>query len=365
MKEDRRRVTHTANSVALGFAWRAKNIGGVRRHLECIERYSRHAIALYPSTPSHQWLRTRLERDQYRSELGDELISRHSLFHTHVDPHFIGIAERAQKAGKPWLHTYHLLYFAEDWNNELAPWQQRINDSLLTRARKADLCLAVGSWLVEWLKEHHGIDSRFVPNGVDVEACDRACGSRFVESSGLDDFVLFVNSISRVKNPLAFVEAARRFPDQRFVMVGTDLVKEKIESTFEVELPKNLVALGPLPHDQTLDAIAASKSFVMTSHREGLPTVLLEAMAMNKPCVAPNLPWCRDAIKTDAHGILYEAGESDDLNAAIRRSLESNSFADARGHVDALFTWPVIMKQIDSIYAEMLGTAQVSQANCG
>ncbi|QDV69540.1 UDP-D-galactose:(glucosyl)lipopolysaccharide-1,6-D-galactosyltransferase [Rosistilla carotiformis] len=344
-------------SVALGFAWRAANIGGVRRHLECIEKYSQHAVALYPSTPSHDFLKTRDERSQYHADLGDPLIDRHSLFHSHVDPDFIAIAQRAQKAGKPWLHTYHLLYFPEDWDNNLAPWQQKINDCLLTQASKADLCLSVGTWLVDWLEENHGIETQFVPNGVDVDACDQADGNRFREAIGLDNFVLFVNSIAKVKNPAAFVEAARARPDQKFVMIGTNLTAEGIRAELKIDVPPNLIALGPLSHAQTLDAMSACKTFVMTSHREGLPTVLLEAMSMGKVCVAPRLPWSSDAIRLPEHGFLYDPEDPQDLVKTIDAATELEVMPMARQHVVDSFSWPVVARQLDDIYSGQLSSS--------
>lgn len=343
-----------SNSVALGFAWRAKNLGGVRRHLECIEEYSNHPIALYPSTSFHDLLSTREQRVAYRDELNDEIVKRHAIFHSHVDPDFIRLSRLAQECGKPWLHTYHLLYFPEDWNNNLQPWQERINKALTEEARHADVCLSVGTWLVDWLQENHGIESRFVPNGVDIEPCDNASAERFTERTQIRDFVLFVNSISGVKNPLAFIEAARRFPDLQFVMIGTNLIQETIEKTFEIELPGNVTALGPLPHQETLDAIAACRLFIMTSHREGLPTVLLEAMAMNKTCLVPAAPWSADAVQSREHGLRYEPGDISDMDAKIREGLTQKPPEQARIHVENTFTWPVIMAELDQIYSSLL-----------
>lgn len=344
-------------SVALGFAWRAANIGGVRRHLECIEKYSKHPVSLYPSTPSHDLLVTRDERSEYHASLGDQLIDRHSLFHSHVDPDFIAIAQLAQQACKPWLHTYHLLYFPEDWGDNLAPWQHKINKCLLTQARKADLCLSVGTWLVDWLAENHGIETQFVPNGVDVDACDQADGDRFREEVGLDDFVLFVNSIAKVKNPEAFVEAARSCPDRKFVMIGTNLTTEGIRAELKLDVPSNLIALGPLSHAQTLDAMSACKTFVMTSHREGLPTVLLEAMSMRKVCIAPRLPWSSDAIRLPEHGFLYEPEDPQSLVKTIDLALGVDVMPKARQHVVGSFSWPVVAKQLDDIYSRLLSSS--------
>jgi glycosyltransferase involved in cell wall biosynthesis len=343
------------NSIALGFAWRAANIGGVRRHLECIEKYSSFPVAVYPSTYAGEILIDGVERKTYHSSLGEGHIERHAIFHSHVDPHFIRLAQRAHERGKPWVHTYHALYFADDWGGELADWQARINDCLINEAKKADFRIAVNSWLVEWLQANHEIKTVFIPNGVDVDACDYANRDDFTEQYGIDDFVLFVGSISEIKNPIVFIDAAIRFPERPFIMIGTGLTRKGIEANLGIQVPPNLKLLGPLPHNETLDAIAACSAFVMTSHREGLPTVLLEAMAMKKPCVVPDATWFSDAIPSGAYGFRYTPGDLENLRETIETALEFGPINPARERIEEKFSWPVVIRKLDLIYKKLLG----------
>jgi len=354
-EKERAALMESHNSIAVGFAWRAANIGGVWRHFEGLEKYSSLPIALYPSAYACEMLQPGPERDAHHRELDQALLQRHALFHSHVDPRFIRLSRLAQQMGKPWIHTYHALYFAEDWEGQLNPRQEGINDCLVNEARHADVRLAINSWLVEWLDENHGIKAELVPNGVDVEACDKALAGRFIETYGISDFVLFVGGMARVKNPLAFVKAAKMLPHRVFVMVGSNLTREEIEEAFAIDVPDNLKALGPLPHNLTLDAIAACNTLVMTSHREGVPTVLLEAMAMKKPCVVPDAPWFSDVVQNDRHGLKYRPGHLDELAEAIEIALESAPFASAREQVEKKFAWPVIMSRLDNVYKRLLG----------
>ena len=106
---------------------------------------------------------------------------------------------------------------------------------------------------------------------------------------------------------------------------------------------------------QTLDAIAACKVFVMTSLREGLPTVLLEAMSMEKACVVPDAPWFNDAIPSQEYGLKYKQGDLEDLARKIEIAMAARPNEAARRFVETSFSWPVIMKQLDRIYRELLG----------
>ncbi len=341
-------------SVALGFAWPAPNIGGVRRHLESIEKYSSYPVALYPSNYASTLLGDGAERSIYQQNLDKMRVVQHSVFHSHVDPRFIRVSRQAQEHGIPWVHTYHTLYFEEHWDYKLQPWQIEINDCLLQEARHADVCLSVSSWLVDWLNENHGIESQFLPNGVDLKACDHADRDRFIEKYGITDFVLFVGSLSKIKNPLAFIEAAGRCPDIEFVMIGTDLSNDAVKRYFDLDIPVNLKLLGPLPHDQTMDAMAACKVFVMTSYSEGQPTVLLEAMSMRKFCVVPALHWCNDVVTNDSFGLKYSQDNIADLREKIEKAFDATPSDAVRQFIESRFSWPVVVKQLDNIYSNLL-----------
>ncbi|QDS88911.1 UDP-D-galactose:(glucosyl)lipopolysaccharide-1,6-D-galactosyltransferase [Rosistilla ulvae] len=352
---DRAKSMQGRQSVALGFAWRAANIGGVRRHLECIEKYSQHAVALYPSTPSHDFLKTRDERSQYHADLGDPLIDRHSLFHSHVDPDFIAIAQRAQQAGKAWVHTYHALYFAEDYGGKLKAWQEKTNHALLNHAAKADVRICVSPWLAGYLLDQHRIETVVIPNAVDVSFCD---GIRAKTQDGARiNTVVFVGSNDEVKNPSAFIEVARRLPELQFSMVGTGLTRGNFEERYCVEVPLNVQPLGPLSHEATLELLSRCSTLVMTSHREGLPTVLLEAMAMEKPCVAPRSYGCADVIGSEEFGFLYEPNNLEDLKCKIGQSVKLGRMPRARRRVVDSFSWPVVAKQLDDIYSGLLSSS--------
>jgi glycosyltransferase involved in cell wall biosynthesis len=260
----------------------------------------------------------------------------------------------AQKHDKPWVHTYHTLYFPEDSGGTLLPWQEAINRALIDDAREADARLSVSSWFAKHLSESYGITTEVIPNGVDMHACDAARADRFVSAFAGDSGVLFVGTLGAIKNPRAFVEVARRFPAERFVMIGANLTRERVAHALGGELPSNLVMLGPMPGEAALDALAACRVFVMTSRREGLPTALLEAMAMRKPCVAPRSYGCEDVIRDDEFGFLYEPGNLDDLEAKIRAALDAASMPAARERVLEHFSWDVVMPRIDAVYARLL-----------
>jgi glycosyltransferase involved in cell wall biosynthesis len=352
---EHRRAKRAGVKIAAGSAWAAANLGGVRRHLNCLAAFSKFDVSLYPSAEAARWWppqsRAEYEARAWRRAMRDDLI------HSHVDPSFVRAGVIAQESGKPWVHTYHTLYFPEDWGGQLRPWQEAINRALIEDARGAAARLSVSYWLAQHLRDTYGITTDVIPNGVDVHACDAARPDRFVSASGGDSGVLFVGTLGSIKNPLAFVDIARRFPNERFVMIGAELTRAGVGRALGAALPSNLLPLGPMSGAAALDALAACRILVMTSHREGLPTVLLEAMTMRKPCVAPRSYGCQDAIHDERYGFLYEPGNPDDLEVQIRAALQAVSMSAARERVMERFSWDVVMPRIDAVYARLLERA--------
>lgn len=99
--------------VAIGYAYSGKNIGGVRKHIENINKLSSHTTTLFPNHENDlQWKKTydMKIRDDHRNYIKNnqqEIIDKYDIFHSSVDPTFIKLCEEAQKQGKKWVHTYH------------------------------------------------------------------------------------------------------------------------------------------------------------------------------------------------------------------------------------------------------------------
>ena len=65
------------------------------------------------------------------------------------------------------------------------------------------------------------------------------------------------------------------------------------------------------------DVLSAADVFVLSSHREGLPGVVLEAMALEAPIVASDLPTVRDAVPSGDYALLVPPGDPIALSGAI------------------------------------------------
>jgi glycosyltransferase involved in cell wall biosynthesis len=322
---------------------------GIRHHMDGIRSHSSLAVGFFPddkvlSCLSYHDLHTTLRDDVMSFEPRGV-----PVIHSHVYPYFIEWCAR-HRANRLWVHTYHLPYFAPD-GGELEPWEKEINRALTDEARNADVRLSVSRWQQRFLLEEHRIMSDYLPNGVDVALCDEARRERFESHYGTGGFILFVGRNDRAKNPADFVRLAMRLPEQRFLMIGKDLSQASLQQSWGVAAPSNVHFAGEMERGSVQDAIAAATLLVVTSRREGLPTLVLEALAHRKRVVVSDDPGCAEAVSGGDLGFVYRRGDIDDLVAKTQEALASDPVNQAgRDKVLDEYDWRMVAPKLDAIY---------------
>lgn len=78
---------------------------------------------------------------------------------------------------------------------------------------------------------------------------------------------------------------------------------------------------GALPGEKLLDLYAACDIFVLTSFMEGLPVVLMEAMAAGKPVVAPSVGGIPELVVHGETGLLFNPADSRALARQVQQLL--------------------------------------------
>jgi len=107
------------------------------------------------------------------------------------------------------------------------------------------------------------------------------------------------------------------------------------------------------PYFEALDA------FALSSYREGLPNVLLEAMALEVPVVSTRVNGVPRLIEDGANGFLVGAGDADGLSHALAAVLTSAELrarfrAAGRHTVETKFSFATRMKRLAELYDLLL-----------
>jgi glycosyltransferase involved in cell wall biosynthesis len=95
--------------------------------------------------------------------------------------------------------------------------------------------------------------------------------------------------------------------------------------------------------------------FVLSSRREGLPNVVLEAMAMEVPLIATSIAGIPQLVQHQQNGLLVEPDNHDELFAAVQRMISEPDLrrrlaAEARVLVATQYSFARRMQKIRDIY---------------
>ncbi|MCG2700269.1 glycosyltransferase family 4 protein [Candidatus Parcubacteria bacterium] len=162
-----------------------------------------------------------------------------------------------------------------------------------------------------------------IPNGINKEWFN-------IQNKEIDGRILFVGRIFPVKRIEYLLQAVKRIRYHRKnveLHIAGDFNEKKVyfnllrKFTDKNELSKNVKFMGALHGNNLRNEYAECSIFVLASHIEAFPIVLLEAMASGKPIIASNVGSIPYIIKDGENGFLFEYGDVDDLANKITKLL--------------------------------------------
>lgn len=154
-------------------------------------------------------------------------------------------------------------------------------------------------------------------------------------------------------------------PDVRFLIVGDNALVE-LNRQHYAKVRERLVSLGVSDNfiftgfrEDVPRLISAMDVFVLCTHREGLPLVILEAMGMGKPVIATAVDGIPEVITDKATGLLHAHEDSAGLAEAILQFVRRPEYATevaraACEHVRATYSAEAFASNVIRIYSELL-----------
>jgi len=212
----------------------------------------------------------------------------------------------------------------------------------------------------------NGTDLSTPPSAAEVEAAraqlglgtgDRAIVTvgRLVDKKGFDVLLAALPAL------------LAREPRTKLVLGGGGPLAEPLAAQArQLGIDGRVVFTGGLSHPQVLELVALGELFVMPSVRDargnvdGLPVVVLEAMAAAKPVVASDLAGIPMAVSDGETGRLVPERDPAALATALAdlladRELAARMGAAGRARVERDLTWPAIARVHDRLRRQALG----------
>jgi glycosyltransferase involved in cell wall biosynthesis len=141
-----------------------------------------------------------------------------------------------------------------------------------------------------------------------------------------DNVVGYVGRLNARKGILNFVEAIPRILKVRdnvtFLIVGEGHLENEIRANLgRYNLQGKVKLVGWIPHQDLPDYLVSLKLLVIPSYNEGLPNVMLEAMACGTPVLASSVASIPDVVKDKETGFLIQDNSPARLSDAIVATL--------------------------------------------
>lgn len=110
--------------------------------------------------------------------------------------------------------------------------------------------------------------------------------------------------------------------DFHLVLAGDGEMRHDIEVLIkQYGLEKKVLITGWISSDQVRDELVNSKALVLPSFAEGLPVVIMEAMALRRPVISTYIAGIPELVRTGIDGLLFPAGDVVELANVLENFL--------------------------------------------
>lgn len=147
---------------------------------------------------------------------------------------------------------------------------------------------------------------------------------------GPSDTLVFVGRLSAQKGvPLlidAFAQLAKTHPRARLTLCGDGEMRGEVEKRIaELGLSDRVTITGWLDSAGVHEHLRSARALVMASFAEGLPVVIMEAMALTRPVITTSIAGVPELVKDGENGWLVPAGDVDALVRAMAVCLDADA----------------------------------------
>jgi len=277
--------------------------------------------------------------------VGDWMVRRG---HTHLHIHFSGaVATVGMLASIAWQIPYSLTVHGPDEFFDVRHFYLR------KKIEQAEVIFCISNFcrsqLARLTSPQHWNKMQVVRLGIDPEVFKR----RFNPREGHDKKVelVCVGRLVPAKGQLvllrAFLDLLRKGHAIRLRLIGDGPDRPNVEAFIrEHGISEHVTLEGSLSHERTRELLGLADIFVLASFAEGVPVALMEAMAMEIPCVSTFVAGIPELIRDGRDGLLVAASSTEELSAALERlivdaAMRARLGASGRDRVLDLYTLPL------------------------
>jgi glycosyltransferase involved in cell wall biosynthesis len=132
----------------------------------------------------------------------------------------------------------------------------------------------------------------------------------------------------------AYAEILKKHPDARLTLIGDGPERYKVEALIDkFELQNKICLTGYLNQKEVAKRLSESDVFILPSFAEGVPVVLMEAMASGIPVVTTQIAGISELVEDGKSGFVTRPGDAEMLSLRILELLRKPKMCEQMGKV--------------------------------
>jgi glycosyltransferase involved in cell wall biosynthesis len=257
---------------------------------------------------------------------------------------------REAKKGRAWNFSLKNRLWHRFYHQPRFSWSIRTADGAHTYSREV--------WAILQLKYNLDADRvAYIPNGVEprffIPREYHSTGSVRLLYAGtwLDQRgIFYIREVLRKVTP--------QIPGLTMTFAGCGVPPEEIQRFFGAELASAIV-VQPLVAAESMQGLYAEHDiFLFPSIVEGLPSVLLEAMATGMPVITTETCGMTDVVEDEYNGLLIPPADAAEMEVAILRLARSVELRQKLGEASCetmrRYSWERAARRLEALYRRVL-----------
>jgi glycosyltransferase involved in cell wall biosynthesis len=232
--------------------------------------------------------------------------------------------------------------------------------------KNAGAVIALTKDMKEIMKRIFGRDIYIIPNGINLDAFKRPPIKSVpnLKSKDYEKVILFIGRLHPVKGVRYLIQAinilsAEGMVGVKLVIVGEGEERRSLEDYVkQLHLKEQVIFVGKIPNKKVPDYMAIADVFVLPSLSEGLPLVILEAMASGLPIIATRIGGLPEIIENGNNGFLVQPKNPKEIAEKLKLLLYNRELVEKMSQNNKKkamnYSWEKIVYQLEEIYRRVI-----------